>query len=71
MNLIRAVLVALACPLCVPLVAQDKTKALCVKGKKPCSACKYYDWEWDDYIGFREVCYNIGNCKFKQTERSE
>ena len=39
----------------------------CVKTKKkPCSACKYYDWEVDEHIGFREVCYNIGNCEFKK-----
>ena len=41
----------------------------CVKTKKkPCSACKYYDWEWDEHIGFREVCKGIGRCPFKVEE---
>lgn len=51
---------------------EPSEKHECVKDrKKPCTACKYYDWEVDEYIGFREICYNIGNCEFKNQKIAE
>jgi hypothetical protein len=34
------------------------------KIRKPCAKCEYHDWEWDEFIGFRDICKGIGICPY-------
>jgi len=36
--------------------------------QKPCATCKYHDWEWDEHIGFRNICKGIGKCPYNVEE---
>ena len=38
------------------------------KKQKPCGSCEYHDWEWDDHIGFRDICKGIGRCPYNVEE---
>ena len=34
----------------------------------PCGSCEYHDWEWDEHIGFRNICNGIGKCPYNVEE---